>query len=226
MKKAAFALSLIYLLHGTSSFASFDENERRYMTGEEIVWTVDQFFQFNSTDGTCNGIDSANYATPNASKLGLSSPVTGQPVSASPTQATVQWITGCVSKALNTNNIYYICNDMERLKHLIGEASLKNIFQPTAALSGNSPVYICTGALSVNWSTLTDAQKQTLVHDVVLNMLGPDSVIVDFGFIKNPDDFRKKLLDALNAKPATTTILDAIRFLAVNLSVRDEFLSY
>lgn len=223
MKKIILIFQVLLFFHGSKALASFDENQRRYMTGEEIIWSLQQFLP-TSGQPNCTGIDNpiTNSAADGASKLGLDSPITGEPVSASPNQATVEWITSCVQQAMTDKN--GLCADQKQLLHLLGPAGFDRI---TVSASGDhlSPVYYCQYNMDQLWSTWSLAEKQALIRGMVLNFLGPDSVIMDFGLIKNVDDFRKILLDKLDAK-SDRTVASVITFLAMNLSIRDEFLSY
>lgn len=221
MKKILLVLPVLLLLQASQSHASFDEDQRRYLTGEEIVWSLGQLLPLTQD---CNGIDgSMNSQTTNDTKLGLDSAITGKPVSSGPTQATIQWITSCVQKAFSQSNICQESGQVH-LQALLGKEALALVDAPyQVAMSDDS---ICYSHMSEKWSTWTPEHQQILIKGMVLSFLGPDSVIMDFGLIKNVDSFRQALLQDLNAKGPALTVQDAIRILAENLSIRDEFLSY
>jgi len=186
--------------------ASFEENAHRYMSGQDILWSLSVFFDFSKNSGNtsiCTGLQELN-----STLAGGNSPITGEPISPSPTQGTVLWITGCIETYFSQPSV--ITGDTVRGKRLLGEEFYKNT---------------TNDMLMKPWSDIPEDLRRTLIRHMVSAFLGSDEVIKDFGFIQNPDDFRERLFLAAHDRTGAST-LEIITLLSMNLSVRDEFLSY
>lgn len=193
---------------GFSPFAkgSFEENAHRYMSGQDIIWSLSMFFDFSKNSNNkevCTELRALNETL-----AGGNSPITGEPISPSPTQGTVLWITGCIDEYFASYNV--LVGDPIRAKRLLGEEFYKSVtdfrlWQP--------------------WADVPENLQRALIRHMVAAFLGSDDVIKDFGFIQNPDDFREQLFIAAQTR-TQATILQIVTLLAMNLSVRDEFLSY
>jgi len=196
-----FILSLV-LLSTSLAPASFEENAHRYLSGQEILWSLSLFFDFHQN--TTNKEMCTQLQVLNLTLLGANSATTGEPISPTPTQGTVLWITGCIENYFASPT--FSTNDLVRTKNLLGK---------------NFPVAM----LRWPWAHLSiDVQKELIRH-MVSAFLGSDDVIIDFGFIQNPEDFRELLFQAAKAR-TNAPVLEIVTLLALNLSVRDEFLSY
>lgn len=185
--------------------ASFEENAHRYMSGQDILWSLSMFFDFtnNKVRSICTELQSLNETL-----AGGNSPVTGEPISPTPTQGTVLWITGCVDDYLSDELVLVI--DKVRTKRLLGEEFFNSVTD---------------FRLLQPWADVPEKLQRALIRHMVSAFLGSDDVIKDFGFIQNPDDFRELLFQAANARAEAST-REIVLMLATNLSVRDEFLSY
>lgn len=186
--------------------ASFEENAHRYMSGQDILWSLSMFFDF--TNNVTNKSLCTELQSLNQTLAGGNSPVTGEPISPTPTQGTVLWITGCVEEYFAVENVLIV--DKVRAKRLLGEEFFNSVtdfklYQP--------------------WAEVPEKLQRALIRHMVSAFLGSDDVIKDFGFIQNPDDFRELLFQATQARTEATT-REIVTLLAINLSVRDEFLSY
>src|SRR5207253_2872796 len=104
-------ISMIFLVSSTAS-ASFEENARRYLSGQEILWSLSVYFDFTKN------VDSSDLCShirqQNSSYAGSNSPATGEPISPAPSQSTVLWITGCIEDYLADSN--FIAADSVRLQ--------------------------------------------------------------------------------------------------------------
>jgi hypothetical protein len=214
MKKYVLFVLTFVMLATSTSRASFEENARRYLSAQEILWSLSIFFDFSTMSNGGNGNDNicAQIDRQNAPVAGVNSPKTGEPISPVPSQGTVAWIAGCVTKYLSTPDS--LARDTVRLKNLVGEDTYRQ-------LSSRS----ITMALQIPWQNWGPSEKKVLIKYMVAAFLGNDEVIADFGFIKDTDTFREKLLQAADTRTGAT-VLQIISFLSVNLALRDEFLSY
>jgi hypothetical protein len=209
MKRFCGISFLVVFLTQSLATASFEENSRRYLSGQEILRSLGVFFDFSKN--TTNKEICTHIQAQNASDAGANSPATGEPTSPAPNQGTILWITGCVQNYLST--AANLAGDGDRLRNLLGADTVSRL--------GTSPEW----NLRTSWSLWTPEQKRELIRYMVEAFLGPDEVITDFGFIENPDEFRKLMLTTADARK-NASVLDIVTLLAVNLSVRDEFLSY
>lgn len=206
MRTLSSLLLLIAFVITPFAKASFEENAHRYMSGQDIIWSLSMFFDFTQNIGNkelCTQLQSLNQTL-----AGGNSPVTGEPISPTPTQGTVLWITGCVESYFSVFRV--LGTDSIRTKHLVGEEFYKSITD---------------FSLPQPWATVPENLQRTLIRHMVSAFLGSDDVIKDFGFIQNPDDFREQLYLAAQSRSGAST-LEIVTLLAMNLSVRDEFLSY
>ena len=214
MKNSLF-LILIALAFSIKSNASFEETSRRYLTGHEIILSLQTILPLPQH---CLDIN-----TNNRSLLGVNSPLTGNPISPAPTQATIQWILKCVGSSMATLSYPYEKNYQEQLKILVGEKLYQFLITPPPYTAGSDEQMIAF-KIQKKWSELSPDIQQATVRHVVQVFLGNDDMIRDFGLI-DPEVLRLKLLQWPQKVP-DAKILDIIKFLTVNLAVRDEFLSY
>jgi hypothetical protein len=195
--------------------ASFDENARRYLSAQEIIQAMQ--VHFDVVDD-CVKVNDAN-----SPMLGVNSAVTGNAIAPAPTQATVQFIAGCVSKAVDRakyTSQYPVA--FAKLKTMLGEelvSELSKNFPTFHTLDDN--MYL---RLNMPWENLNAETREKIISRIVFVMLGSDEVINDFGLIE-PAVLRARLGAWAQGKPTLTTA-DMIKFISVNLAVRDEFLSY
>lgn len=206
---------LICLLWSPNSHASFEENSRRYLSGHEIIQTLNQFFDLSYQ---CQAIDDRNFAL-----LGLSFPITGNPISPSPTQATIQWLTKCVSESVLTFQFPPTETSLNKLKTLLGP-EVSALFTKSAYNGITDERTNLSLHLSKKWMELSPEVQNKLIASMVSSLLGSDDVIRDFDIIE-PGVLREKLRLWPQNIPSLT-VIQMIQFIAVNLTVRDEFLSY
>ena len=206
-------LASILFTSGTSAHASFNQNQRRYLTSMQFYFLWHQYF---SADPQTAGSDG------NVLIFGASDPKSGSPILQNPSSATITIITNAVSKA-TANATTFVGppgSPLSRQERLLGKhftAWLKA--QPAPESNRLQQI------LGQTWTSLDPSLKVSLIQDMVRELLGPDEQIKDFGFIKNPDDYRAKLLNLINQN-ASATVLDGVRTITMNLMTRDEFLSY
>jgi hypothetical protein len=211
-----FALLLVLSLGAMNTKAAFEENARRYLTAQEVIQTLQVYFDLFPE---CLSVTNVN-----SSLLGLNSPVTGNPIAPSPTQSTVQWVATCVSSATSKFSSLTFPAAHEKLKILVGPEVITALKEPVPGLPQFGEDHVFSYRISRPWTELPADLRKKLVANMVLVMLGSDNVINDFGLI-DPNLLRAKLEAYANDKPSIT-VIDMIKFISVNLSVRDEFLSY
>jgi hypothetical protein len=207
VKLKIIALSFGFLFSGFSAHASFDENARRYLSAQELIQALAMFFPIQSdfSGENCKTVNIKNSAS-----LGLSSPVTGNPIAPGPTQATVQWITTCVSGSMNG------------FRDIKTQAQLSNLIGPEAYAHLSRMNYLV--GLGEMWSSWPLDLREKAVAHALNTVVGSDDVIRDFGLV-DPDLLRAKLNAWPNQRPQLT-VFEVLKFLSVNLALRDEFLSY
>jgi hypothetical protein len=216
MRMQKIALTLVLSLGAFQAKAAFEENARRYLTAHEVIQTLQVYFELTPECKIVNNV--------NSSLLGLNSPVTGNPIAPSPTQSTVQWVATCVSSATAQFAIpiaYPVA--YEKFKILVGPDVTDALAAPIPGIK-QSKEEGTSYSLTKKWASLPADLRAKTVANMVLVMLGSDDVINDFGLIA-PDLLRAKLESYANNKP-DLSVLEIIKFISVNLSVRDEFLSY
>lgn len=216
MKLASFALSAVVILSALSAQASFEENARRYLSAQELTESLLQYFPQNSNE--CKEVGSTN-----SSMLGVSSAISGNPIAPSPTQSTVQWIVGCVSKSLEY--IQYETSKHSYIKTLIGAEA--NTWAEKTAISSTArwePKQIYAYNLSRPWKEWPADIRSKVISNIVFVLLGSDEVIQDYGLI-SPDVLRTKLTTWAENN-SDKTFMNIVKGFSINLALRDEFLSY
>lgn len=214
--KNSLLLFLIAFTFSTKSNASFEETSRRYLTGHEIIQSLQAILPLpqNCLDININ----------NQSPLGVNSPLTGSPISPAPTQATIQWILKCVGSSMANFGYPHEKIYQEQLKILVGEKLYQFLITPPPYMGSSDEKLMIAFNIQKKWSELSPDIQQAAVRHVVQVFLGNDDMIRDFG-LSDPEDLRLKLLQWPQKVP-DAKILEIIKFLSVNLAVRDEFLSY
>ena len=212
-----FMILTLTTLAALQSRASFDENSRRYMTGNEIIQSLNVYFDFRYADDNCKEINDNNSAL-----LGLNSPASGSPISSAPTQATVQWIAKCVSTAMMS----FITGSTpeesrQKLSDLIGSDVYSFLKKRKDYYDHESNVLY---NLNNPWANLPEDIQDKIISNMVDTLLGGDETIADFGIIE-PNQLRAKLKQ-WPQKNLQITVFQMMQFIAVNLAVSDEFLSY
>lgn len=193
-------ISLVFILFWSSlSLASFEENSRRYLSVLEVKNTLGFYLP---------SVTNCNFEQGGGSALGMNSPLTGTPVSPSPTQATINWIVSCASSGLQ----YLPSAQGESSFYLLVGPEAKAIFQK----EGHTP------ALFRKWSTLEKSLQKSIIRNMTELLLGSDHVINDFDLIA-PDVLRERLFQGASK---SSTVQDALSLIFINLALRDEFLSY
>ena len=197
-----FSLVIFELIGASTVRASFEENSRRYLSGPELIDAMATVIG-PSIAQECNSVTKAT-----ASLLGVNQARNGEPVAGTPTQALVIWVSKCVQAQAKSNSSLLISN------------SVGMRFRAEKPAVFATPFYE-----SILWNAWSTEVKKTFIRSMVENILGPDEVILDYGFIDNVDAFRAQLLANITETPSTT-ILEVATQLVTNLILRDEFLSY
>lgn len=200
---------LIFLMFfSLTSKAAFEENARRYSSGQEIVNSLDMYVPMPPN---CLQIpDDAR------SSLGLNSPLSGNPISPAPNQATIQWLSQCIATGVN---FYVNAGGAEKLRNVLGPELFAKMFGEVPANSA-----VDTMKLVVPWSSLEKKIREEIVAQFVFSFLGSNETILDYG-LTTSEKLRAQLLAALE-KRNSLVVLNAFQFLILNLALRDEFLSY
>lgn len=217
MKTAKLVLSLALSLSSLTAQAAFEENARRYMGAQEVTESLKILFPVGPG---CNEVNDSNLAL-----LGVNSPVTGNPIAPSPTQSTVQWITGCIASShFKLTNPTTYSDGKEKLQALIGADVYKALDAPIRNFTPQAHFSNIEMRLNSQWNQIDVAVQTQLIANTVSAILGSDEVINDFGLI-DPNVLRAKLAEYANANPEIK-VERVILFINMNLAVRDEFLSY
>lgn len=217
MKMQKFALTLLLTLGALKAQAAFEENARRYLSAQEIIQTLQVVFDLMP--------DCLQVTATNSSMLGVNSPTTGNPIAPSPTQSTVQWVAVCVSNATSRFMLpAQFPLAYEKLKVLIGPEAIAALKTPVPGLPNYDADQVFSYRILSRWTDLPATVRSKMVANMVLVVLGSDEVINDFGLI-DPNLMRSKIEGYASDKP-DLTVIEMIKFISVNLSVRDEFLSY
>lgn len=210
-------LAGLLCLGSVQAKASFDENARRYLSAQEIIQAMQ--VHFDVVD------DCAKVNDSNAPLLGVNSAVTGSAIAPAPTQSTVQFVAGCVSKAVErAKSETQYPQAFAKLKTMLGDELTTELGKNLPGITSWTMERSLLFRLAKNWDALELETRDQIIARVVFVMLGSDELISDFGLIE-PAILRAKLAAWAQGKPQLTTI-DMIKFISVNLAVRDEFLSY
>ncbi|MBO9668582.1 MAG: hypothetical protein J7501_17420 [Bdellovibrio sp.] len=190
-------ITLIFLL-STQAFAAFQATNTRYLSGAEIV---DKVFRTLPADPS----QEKNYCqllNQDRSAAGISDPLTGNSIYQEPSSTFYIWYDNCLKDALSAD-LYGMASSEVRKRHL----------GPLA--SSNYDL----------WSKVTEQDLKTLIAYQMTRILGPDEVILDYGYISDCDQFREELLKAVLAK-GDFSVMPALFLIETELMKRDEFLSY
>lgn len=204
---------ICFLLLGTSiAHGSFEETARRYMSGPEIMLSLAEYIPMaKNVDEKCNKLQQSNHTA-----SGSNSPASGEPVSPTVNEATVQWISACIKSILINPTNFDEKNPPDRYLGEVGFQILQEKYKPVA------PLY---GGFYGLWSTWTPPEQTALIQSMVKSVLGPDEVIKDFGFAKDSNEIVQKI-KVITDKMQDKAVHQVAHIIFLNLVLRDEFLSY
>lgn len=152
---------LFFLFFFQASFGAFSQNNHRYMSGIQLLQSLEAI---GIATQNCHP-SIQNTGQYDFSALGTNNTVTGQPNSASPSIATINWIGNCVSLQFQqSQGLGYF-------------------------LKRNANVD------SSQWRSLSMDSKLELLKKLMTSILGPDELVEDFGLIQSPDKFRMQIVE-------------------------------
>lgn len=191
--------------------AGFEESSRRYMSGPQILNTLQEMFPKISFTTPCQKLSDENRLV-----IGDNIPRLGSPASDVPTQAFVIWYSNCISEGIRSSVVSDSATN-EFVARYIGPELSKEINMANG--------FLWTKLEYLTVSKVSDLALASMIQLQVFYFLGSDDVIADFGLIEDPKEFRMNLLKSIRKNPEMT-LYDMISMTIVTLSLRDEFLSY
>ncbi len=204
---------LFTLLLTTIASADFQQTSLRYQNGHEIRSKILSLFPtaFHKEKdlGACAISDQTQAAT------GLIDAVTGHSIYSEPTSAFAKWYQAC----LQSSSLQEFTNT--------GDHPLNLALHVGPGLEDYNKWVVTNPTRPVQILPTTYFSDQILNSIIEYHMdriLGPDEVVVQYGYITNPVEFRNKLLSTL--KNSNGFFLEFLRNLEMNLMLRDEFISY
>lgn len=196
-----------------ASHAEFDMLSKRYITAYDFQNRLVSFF--GDVYPTHSNLYQCNEGL---KKFGFSQPASGQPLSHEPNVDTIKAISECFTSSFANSAHYLTSTSREKYIKFLGQ------FIPQSVLESK----LSTDTLFNSWhyrqlQLLTKEEQDMMVAQMVENFLGVDEVILSYGIIKDVNAYRSYLQSKLKQ---SDVILEAIKKLAVELALRDEFLTY
>lgn len=223
MKNVLIALSLsCALLFSLQSQASFEENTHRYLTSYEVFDSLTLLIPYVG-HGTCGKDDvlTQEAAVNVLAALGENSTITGSPISQGPSQGTIAWISKCINAALSISRVT-VFTEADYQKLFADSRVLQTLEKVSGAGVAQADFY---KVFERPWSEIPAEAQQQLIEYFTYYYLGSDDVLVDFGLIQDPSQFKKELMNTFQTNKTQPTY-QVIQKLVINLVLRDEFLSY
>lgn len=218
-----FILIVSVVCASMSAHASFEERSRRYLSGHELLMTIQSLLPaYQSYENTeCHSLVELN-----RNFLGDSQALTGEPISVGPNQNFVQWLNQCVSKSLEHMGLLDIVDGFmfnEKTDNLIGPEGIA--YLQSKKNNPTSSVLAIPGVFVDRLVVEDPLFIEKLVEHQVKFFLGSDETIRDFGLIQDPKAYRAELVKNILSKK-DLNFKQAIIRLTVQMMLRDEFLSY
>ncbi len=202
MRTIAIFLSMIFVFNSMAD-AEFEQTSRRYASNQDIYQYLSRYLP--------------NYCTQildeDRSVLGFDSVATGSSISPTPSAMTILKITTCIRGSY--------------AQFVSAPYGIASVGSGDELFGGSRPelYQILLTDQKALWSKQSPQFKQSLIANMVMDILGPDAEIKDFGLIPNVDDFRTSLMAEIDKNP-NISLYEALESLTINLMTRDEFLSY
>lgn len=187
---------------------SFSPRQIRYMTPFDLMQTLKRTFPSEASDVE---LDCRELTEANRGIIGDSSASTGSPVFSEPNEGFVRWYVNCVAQ--------YIAR--VKIEVSSGKTTAKTTYYgPTLerAIEDNPDLF------TVPFAKLDLAMQKQAVREQIERMIGPDEVVVDFGYFESVDALAEHVLTALPNPNAI--VIDAVEQIHAQIAIRDEFLSY
>lgn len=204
---------ILFSLFSLVSHAEYDMLSRRYITGYDFEHRLVEIF------GETYSKNSYNYECfQDIKKFGFSQAATGKPLSHEPNADTIKAIKTCYTLGFTGSTFALSFGGRETYIKFFGQ------FIPASILETKIPNpsgYI--GYHSNPLAVLTKEEQALVVAQMVETFLGIDEVILSYGIIKDVNAYRAHLLAKLDQ---SQSILTVITNLTIELSMRDEFLTY
>lgn len=205
-----FLLFLSVALFASAASASFTENSRRYLSPKDIftVWT--QKFPILADSAKASQLNSACWmiGDGNSNVTGAVNPAVGKASVDTPPPGFVRWLGSCAHDI--------VMAQFQDLKaQTTRRSKLYGKYWPKEALD----------KLDGKWSDLNPVVQTSIVRYAIEEMIGPEPVIKDLGFVKNMDEL-VKVVQAAATSDASLSVWDATAQIYLALSLREEFLTY
>lgn len=215
------------------TFASFEQNTRRYLSGPELLWSLYRVLPHSETlfvanyslDEPCKMLSEKN-----TSALGVAEPTLGEAMSPHPHSGTIQWLQGCVSVYFAASPEIYA--PWKEIKAFYGEEFIQALrIHPIFSkdFAGEAQWTTMNSTLMMHlytyqWGQFSQKEKEALIGGLIFSILGPEEIIADFGFTTK-QRLIKAYINRLDKTPQRPTF-EAIKVISLNLILREEFLSY
>jgi len=221
MKLIMMILLILGSLQIPTAEASFDSNQRRYLSPYDLFKTLNKLFaisaeQKNSLPGQCLELSTSNRAV-----LGDSQPAVGRPAMTQPSSGFIRWYAICLTS--------YIDISMNQASHL-WEKNQKKSGSLTALVGPDVMAWLhqqtqqkSVASLAVRWQELKPKDQDQFIRFQISRMIGPESVLTDFGVCTSELDLIRLIEKSFDGTESLQAALQKTMFF---LGMRDEFLSY
>ncbi|QLY23887.1 hypothetical protein [Bdellovibrio sp. KM01] len=193
---------MLLLLISPSAQAAFDQTNTRYLSGTEVVERLNLLFPAAVKYASANNNPMCAIGSIDQSAAGINTPATGRSIYLEPGTAFFNWYKKCSDT--------YVYFEFSTVTQETAKLHLGPLYSPLIDLNGNTNVF-------------TPDQLMELITYTMARMLGPDEVILEYGYIKDCNLFRQELL---NKVKYFSQLKDFLQTVERELISRDEFLSY
>ena len=215
-------LILLLTLCGTSH-ASFSQNTRRYLSPKDIMALWSQKFpQTTKIEyATYNHRGCWMIGAQNVNFLGVVNPAIGSPAVLAPPAEYVRWLGTCTSQILAA-----------QFKVLLSHGKDEKLYRkyfPNALLEkyqdGTDPDHAFKALTGKIWSELSEEEQRSLILFSVEEMIGPEPVLKDMGFVKDMAEMVVLIQNSI--KPfAQSEVSAVLQKVLLATALREEFITY
>lgn len=214
-------LSLILsfiLLQSSLSFASFEENSRRYMSYYDLINSMKIIFTGNEVVSAANvSTDCIAVTESTQADLAYNSPATGEPAISSPNSNYVRWIGNCVSSYFN-----FIGRKTPDTNLLLSEKTKR--FLTTFADSQGWPQHVYFFQFhTVDLKSIPEDIQIDMIEYAFDAIFGSEAAFNQFKLI-DAKSYKASVKEHL--KKQNYSVAKALEVIVLNFLTRDEFLSY
>lgn len=231
MNKIIFA-ALVSLLTTQSAVASFSENSRRYLSPKDMAALLVQKFPvlekldvLQRTKVASPGTVPAScwaVGVRNGNASGLSLPAIGAPATTTPGAAFVRWWGSCadmiIAKQIEVLTTTKATDEALWQKYWTTE--LLNKYRDKK--NASEPFHKFD---KIPWSDLTVRQREMQTRFLIEEMIGPNGVIRDLGFVNGIDQLSSQIVKLI-PDDSPLKLNAANRVLMTAITLREEFITY